>query len=269
MDLAHNHWQLGEKYAAKGHYLESLLHYERAKALSDTSSANYKKYSDSHGRVVNILRNNPVLTLQLQRGFTKRDVRRAYRRIVLVYHPDKNSDCDTSAIFTIIQSAYETLVASAPDETKSDALPVRHREMKKPKEPFRENSAPPSSEVKVASSAESPSGANSSSQNRNHDKPSNTESRHSAVHTLSTEELRERVRRLNEASGGRGLESMTRGELMREYLQHLRRETSKVSPSGEGSEEGDSQPKGRRRSAQEENRYLSQWMDAIRSVLGR
>ena len=34
----------------------------------------------------------------------------------MLFFEDKNSDCDTSAIFTIIQSAYETLHATAPEE---------------------------------------------------------------------------------------------------------------------------------------------------------
>ena len=261
VDLAHNHWQLGEKYAARGHYLESLLHYEKARSLSESNTAIYRKYSESHGRVVNILQHNPVLTLQLQRGFTKKDVRRAYRRIVLIYHPDKNNDCDTSAIFTIIQSAYEELLASAPEEPKLDSLPARHRDMKRTKD------APPPTEMKEGSSMEVPSRAKNPSRNADDGEVSKAKeaSRPSAAHTLSTEELRDRVSRLKEGSGGRSLESMNRGELMREYLLHLRREPSQPSSSGAGFESRDL----RRKSEREENRYLSQWMDAIRSVLGK
>lgn len=54
-----------------------------------------------------LLNNNPILTLNLKKGYTKTDVKKSYRKVVLAYHPDKNQDCDTTSIFTTIQAAYE------------------------------------------------------------------------------------------------------------------------------------------------------------------
>ena len=271
-DIAHNHWQLGEKYAAKGQYLEALLHYEKARGLTDSTTSTYKKYTDCHGRIVNILQKNPVLALQLHRGFSKKDVRKAYRRCVLIYHPDKNSDCDTSTIFTIIQSAYEELIASAPDELKSELPTVQRAEMQRMTKSdlsnydnayfktetateFRANTKEPPHVSPLPLRKED---------KRPHFFPSeegllSTERGQASAHVVTTEELREKLHALRGQSEGGSLDSMNRGELMREYLLHVRRDVSN---------ERGSRP-GRRLSMQEENRYLSQWMDAIRSVLGK
>ena len=40
--------------------------------------------------------------------------------MILKYHPDKNQDCDTSCIFTAIQSAYERLVNAPPKSSEPE-----------------------------------------------------------------------------------------------------------------------------------------------------
>ena len=109
--------QLGEKYISKGQYLEALFHYQRAKTSTDPNSSKFMRYDECSNRIVNTLKVNPKLALQLpETEFYKKDVRRAYKRIILLYHPDKNVEVDTSLLFTVIQSAYEYLIQSAPDE---------------------------------------------------------------------------------------------------------------------------------------------------------
>lgn len=73
------------------------------------------------------LDSRPLLALALlQRGegdgrrnrtLTKKEVKKAYRSMILKYHPDKNQDCDTSRIFTTIQSAYERLLVETENGT--------------------------------------------------------------------------------------------------------------------------------------------------------
>ena len=65
-------------------------------------------------KITNTLTSNHQLALGLSYGFSKTDVKKAYRKHALKYHPDKNTDCDTTSIFTVIQAAYETLSKSAP-----------------------------------------------------------------------------------------------------------------------------------------------------------
>lgn len=83
-----------------------------------------------------ILDTHPLLALDLQRGreqqqqheaqskgashVAKKDVKKAYRSMILKYHPDKNQDCDTSRIFTAIQAAYERLLVESESETESE-----------------------------------------------------------------------------------------------------------------------------------------------------
>jgi curved DNA-binding protein CbpA len=39
--------------------------------------------------------------------------------MALKYHPDKNTDCDSSCLFTLIQSAYERMVEIAPESIEA------------------------------------------------------------------------------------------------------------------------------------------------------
>ena len=128
-------WELGESQFKSGDALEALLNFQRAKTLLITESngiyANptlasgkasklmgeiMQKLTGSIDRASTVLNKNPVMALGLGRGFTKSDVKKAYRKAALRYHPDKNQDCDSSCIFTAIQSAYEKLEATAPAE---------------------------------------------------------------------------------------------------------------------------------------------------------
>lgn len=54
---------------------------------------------------------NPYITLELieSDNITKDDIKKAYKRLILKYHPDKNKDEDTTDKFKEIQTAYEIL----------------------------------------------------------------------------------------------------------------------------------------------------------------
>lgn len=131
-------WELGETQFKGGDALEALLNFQRAKTLlisesnsiySNPSLANGKasklmgeimqKLTSSIERASFMLHKNPIMALNLTRGFTKADVKKAYRKCALKYHPDKNQDCDSSCIFTAVQAAYEKLEATAPTEAPS------------------------------------------------------------------------------------------------------------------------------------------------------
>ena len=128
-------WELGESQFKGGDALEALLNFQRAKTLlisesnsiySNPSLANGKasklmgeimqKLTSSIERASFMLHKNPIMALNLTRGFNKSDVKKAYRKCALKYHPDKNQDCDSSCIFTAVQAAYEKLEATTPVE---------------------------------------------------------------------------------------------------------------------------------------------------------
>jgi hypothetical protein len=73
------------------------------------------KLNASIDRNVSYLTRNPMITLKQHRGCNKKDVKKAYRVLALKYHPDKNQDCDSSPVFTLVQSAYERLLLTASE----------------------------------------------------------------------------------------------------------------------------------------------------------
>lgn len=48
--------------------------------------------------------------LGLTEGATQDQIRKAYKRLALLYHPDKHMTKDTTALFRSIQEAYELLI---------------------------------------------------------------------------------------------------------------------------------------------------------------
>ena len=125
-------WQEGETHVKAGSihegiifFLKAKYHLNNEKAFIQTVSSNNKsseiittlfiKLDESIEKNAIILEKNPILALRLPLRFTKGDLKKFYRKSALKYHPDKNNDCDTSRLFTIIQSAYEKLEPIAPD----------------------------------------------------------------------------------------------------------------------------------------------------------
>jgi len=125
-------WQAGEQLSLSGQHPEALLHFQRAKSMllveskalfgdEDGIQINNNSISSKggHGKLmaniltqltgsinrdVKLINANPVHALGLKRGFSKADVKKAYRSHALKYHPDKNTDCDTAPIFAAISA---------------------------------------------------------------------------------------------------------------------------------------------------------------------
>lgn len=132
-------WDEGEVLKDQGEFHQAILKYQRAKNLliveskkmyapgkpGSSSSAPkvlgeiMEKLTVSIDRVLGVLGKNPILVLGLSRGYTQADVKKCYRKMALKYHPDKNSDCDSSCLFTLIQAAYERVLPGAPAEKAS------------------------------------------------------------------------------------------------------------------------------------------------------
>ena len=103
-----NLWEDGEDLIGNGAYHDGLLHFQRAKALLiaesssiyDDPSKNVKaskifgeimqKLTHSIEKNVKVLNENPIIALGLKRGYNKSDVKKAYRKNALKFHPDKN-----------------------------------------------------------------------------------------------------------------------------------------------------------------------------------
>ncbi|MDE1764401.1 MAG: DnaJ domain-containing protein [Thaumarchaeota archaeon] len=71
--------------------------------------------------------------LGLQDGATMKDVKSAYRKLALKYHPDKNKDQEDGKKFRIISEAYQTLradykknIGTSHDHTKHDRKNDKH-----------------------------------------------------------------------------------------------------------------------------------------------
>ena len=51
--------------------------------------------------------------MQLDRGAPEQDIKKAYRRLSLQYHPDKNPDPTAVPIFLAISQAYRALTGQS------------------------------------------------------------------------------------------------------------------------------------------------------------
>jgi curved DNA-binding protein CbpA len=54
--------------------------------------------------------------LNIDKNATKKEIKSAYRKLILIYHPDKNKNIDSSEMFNKIHMAYEILI----DEKKRE-----------------------------------------------------------------------------------------------------------------------------------------------------
>ena len=75
------------------------------------------------------------IILHLNSTATKAEIKTAYRKLAVVYHPDKPGGDE--AKFKIIKQAYDTLMRVAPEKkTQPQATNYNHRELAEPKVRF-------------------------------------------------------------------------------------------------------------------------------------
>ena len=123
-------WQKGEELSLDGKHSDAILQFQRAKSMlllesktlygtaeipQDSGSGSklmgdiLVKLSESINRDVKLINANAVHALGLKRGFTKTDVKKAYRVAALKYHPDKNKEEGAVDRFKEVGEAYATL----------------------------------------------------------------------------------------------------------------------------------------------------------------
>lgn len=130
-------WEEGESLKDLGEFHQAVIRYQRAKNLLILDSKKMydidkpgsssqapkvlgeimERLTGSTELVLGVLSKNPILVLGLSRGYTQSDVKKSYRKMALKYHPDKNTDCDSSCLFTLIQAAYERVLPGAPEDS--------------------------------------------------------------------------------------------------------------------------------------------------------
>jgi curved DNA-binding protein CbpA len=243
MDAIKAVWSRGEEHVKGKRHHEALLDFTRSKALlmleskilydrkdkNDTRAGKLLgeimvKLNESIDKSVGILRANPVLCLNLLRGFSKADVKKAYRKCALKYHPDKNPDCDSACIFQAVQAAYEKLSASAPEAVTSsaaaaDAGPTSSRQGRRHFKPASNSSDQQQERARAAAAAygappKPAPGRGKAQQEQAPPQPAFAQRGPSDVHKLSTEELR----KLLFDFGFIGMEAAGREELVKKYL---------------------------------------------------
>ncbi|MGI0075269.1 MAG: DnaJ domain-containing protein [Nitrosotalea sp.] len=69
--------------------------------------------------------------LGLQEGVSIKDVKSAYRKLALQYHPDKNSSDQESTKFKVITEAYQTLRAEYKDRVAKSSAKYADNDSKK------------------------------------------------------------------------------------------------------------------------------------------
>lgn len=67
--------------------------------------------------------------LEVSRSASEQEIKKAYRRLALKYHPDKNHDTDAAAIFKDLNEAYRTL-GNIQKKRQYDFYYVNGREIK-------------------------------------------------------------------------------------------------------------------------------------------
>jgi DnaJ-class molecular chaperone len=127
-------------------------------------------------------------------------VKKAYKRLALKYHPDKNRDCDSSCIFAAIQSSYEILLASAPPEHNDSSFTNAEEEIARDKQSRMSTNATNTKASGSNTSAHS-QGSNVPKSNNNQPQraaraPHATFSEASQVSGMSTEELRRALQKV-------------------------------------------------------------------------
>ena len=231
-------WEQGQELCDGRDVHEGLVHFLRARTLlsqeaqqmrQSSSSGTYKmvmdKLASSIDMHLGVISSNPVIALGLSRKFNKKDVKKAYHKFSLKYHPDKNLDCDTSCIFTVLQCAYDKLKDVATSTVDSNNHTAPH--------------ASPQPQTQTYSQPSSKSSASASST------PSATptmrkETRQASVDvsSMTSDTLRNMLRKYagysNDSLDGMDRENLTRKYLkISQYIKAIEREQENMVRSRE------------------------------------
>jgi hypothetical protein len=102
-----------EKGDYKGNYEFLKQEYENYKTEENRISyLNAEKMLNSYKKVEKFLKidkNNYYKVLGLEEDCGEEDIRRSYRKLAMLYHPDANKIKESNEVFKIIQQAYSTL----------------------------------------------------------------------------------------------------------------------------------------------------------------
>ncbi len=65
---------------------------------------------------------DPYLTLGVDRDVSRAELKRVFRRLAMLWHPDRNDDPQATARFTEIRAAYEALLEPEEEEVSDDDM---------------------------------------------------------------------------------------------------------------------------------------------------
>ncbi len=79
------------------------------KKETESNKDRYKSWTHDGAKPQDLSRYDCYSILGLTYNASLEEIKRAYRKLALQYHPDRNSSPEATAIFTVIQMAYDTL----------------------------------------------------------------------------------------------------------------------------------------------------------------
>mmetsp|Transcript_5465 Transcript_5465/g.9731 ORF Transcript_5465/g.9731 Transcript_5465/m.9731 type:complete len:479 (-) Transcript_5465:36-1472(-) len=98
---------------------------------------------DQEERVVQMKRiltcDDPYRMLDVERGISRRELRKVYRKLILIWHPDKNSMPGSQECFARIHSAFQTIAARCPDDIQVETNLSNRTRPPEREEPQRDN----------------------------------------------------------------------------------------------------------------------------------